>query len=83
MSKNLTRVLAALLMLITLTAGAAQAAPWSFGEPEPSPSFVESVWEWIVSWLEGTTGGESGCGMDPNGCPGVTTDEGPGMDPNG
>lgn len=80
MSKNLTRVLVALLLLVTLTAGAAQAAPWSLAGPEPSRSFAAAFWGWIVSWFDGSV--EEGCGMDPNGgCD--TTDEGSGMDPNG
>jgi hypothetical protein len=86
MCKNLTRVLVALLVLVTLTAGAAQAAPWSFGDREPSPSLAEAFWDLIVSWLDGSTVDE-GCGMDPDGrCHGVTVPEeeqGCGMDPNG
>lgn len=82
MSKNLTRVLVALLLLATLTAGAAQAAPWSFSGPEPAR--VAAFWDWIVALFEGTTGDE-GCSMDPNGgcLNGGTSDEGSGMDPNG
>lgn len=66
MSKNLTRVLVALLLMVTLTAGAAQAAPWSLAGPEPSRSFAAAFWGWIVSWFE-TSASEEGCGMDPNG----------------
>ena len=82
MSKKMTRVAVALLLLATFTAGAASAAPWSLAGPEPSP--VAALWDWIASWFESSTV-EEGCGMDPNGScrSGETTDEGPHMDPNG
>ena len=80
MSKNLSRILVALLLLATLTAGAAQAAPRSV-DAEMSP--LASLWEWVASWFEISTVDE-GCGMDPNGgCRNGSTEEGSGMDPNG
>jgi hypothetical protein len=83
MSKKMTRVVVALLVLVTFTAGAAPAAPWSLaGESEASP--FAALWERIVSWFQSSTV-EEGCSMDPNGrCGGgATTDEGSQMDPNG
>ncbi len=82
MFKNLSRILAALLLLTTLTAGAVQAAPRSSADPEMSP--LTTLWEWVASWFELATVDE-GCGMDPNGggCRNGSTEEGPGMDPNG
>lgn len=89
MSKKLTQVVLTFLVLITLAAGAAQAAPWSDDRPESAP--FAALWDWIVSWFEASTPPDEGCGMDPNGhCgegsgEGSTTsgDEGCGMDPNG
>jgi hypothetical protein len=80
MSKNLTRVLVALLLLVTLTTGAAQAAPWSFGDPERS---LGSLWSWVVSLFQGSTAEE--CATDPDGdCPsGENSEEGSSMDPDG
>ena len=78
MSKKMTRVVAALCLLITLTAGAASAAPWSLDGPESSP--IVALWDWIVSWLDSSTPDE-GPHMDPDGL--TTGDEGSGMDPNG
>lgn len=92
MSKNLTRLVAVLLLLATFTAGAAQAAPWSRGG-DSEISLVAAVWEWIGSWFEPVHPAAvwtEGCGMDPNGgChnggganPGGTTG-GAGVNPNG
>ena len=76
MSKKMTRVAVALLLLAAFTAGAASAAPWSLTGPEPSP--IAALWEWIAAWFESstaeTTSGESS---------GENPDEGPHMDPNG
>jgi hypothetical protein len=83
MSKNLSRIALALLVLATLATGAAQAAPVASTDTEMSP--LGALWEWVASWFELSTVDE-GCGMDPNGggCRnGATGDEGPGMDPNG
>lgn len=81
MSKNLSRILVALLLLATLTAGAAQAAPRPSADAEMSP--LASLWEWVASWFEISTVDE-GCGMDPNGgCRNGSTEEGSHMDPNG
>jgi hypothetical protein len=81
MSKNLTRVLVALLLLVTLTAGAAQAAPWSLVGPEPSP--LSALWSRVVSLFQSSTTEE--CDTDPDGdCPsGENPEEGSSMDPNG
>jgi len=68
MSKKLTRGIATLLVLVTLTAGAAQASPWSFEDPETS-SFA-ALWGWIASWFERSEPvavPTEGCSMDPNG----------------
>ncbi len=68
MSKKLTRVIVALLVLVTLTAGAAQASPWSFEGPETSP--FAALRGWIASWFERSEPvavSTEGCGMDPNG----------------
>jgi hypothetical protein len=87
MSKKLTRVLAAALLLATFTAAGAQASPWSLGGGEPSPA--AALWEWLASWFrpaEPSAVWTEGCGMDPNGgCHnGATTpDEGSQMDPDG
>lgn len=93
MSKNLMRRVLVLLLLVTFTAGAAQAAPWSFGEAEVSP--VTALWEWIGSWFEPARPAAvwtEGCGMDPNGgChqgsgtdpDGAAGDGGAGVNPNG
>ena len=94
MSKNLTRLIAVLLLLATFTAGAAQAAPWSLGG-ESETSLVTALWEWIGSWFEPTHPAAvwtEGCGMDPNGgChngsgtdpDGMTGDGGAAVNPNG
>jgi hypothetical protein len=81
MSKNLTRVLVALLLLVTLTTGAAQAAPWSFGDPERSS--LGSLWSWVVSLFQSSS--TEGCETNANGdCQsGENPEEGSGMDPNG
>ena len=71
MSKKLTRVIVTLLVLVTLTAGAAQASPWSFERLESSP--FAALWDWIASWFEPSEPvamPAEGCGMDPNGNPG-------------
>jgi hypothetical protein len=71
MSKKLTRIVVTLLVLVTLTAGAAQAYPWSFEGPEPSR--FAALWGWIASWFEPSEPvavSTEGCGMDPNGNPG-------------
>lgn len=78
MSKKMTRVVVALLLLVTLTAGAASATPWSLARPEPSP--VAALWGWITSWFQSSTV-EEGPHMDPDGL--TTDDEGSQMDPNG
>lgn len=82
MSRNLSRILVALLLLATLTTGAAQAAPRSSADAEMSP--LAALWEWAASWFELSLADE-GCGMDPDGrCGGASsTDEGSHMDPNG
>ena len=82
MSKKMTRVAVALLLLVTFTAGAASAAPWSLAGSEPSP--IVALWEWFVALFESSTV-EEGCSMDPNGgCrSGESAEEGPHMDPNG
>jgi len=81
MSRNLSRILVALLVLATLSAGVAQAAPRASADLEMSP--LTSLWEWVASWFEISTVDE-GCGMDPDGrCRNGATDEGAGMDPNG
>jgi hypothetical protein len=83
MSKKMTRLVVALLLVVTFTAGAAQASPWSLDGPEASP--IASLWDWVASWLEPTEPAAiwmEGCGMDPNGggCHhGSTTDP---ADPN-
>lgn len=76
MSRKMTRVLVALLLLVTFTAGAAPAAPWSLAGEERSP--IVALWEWIAAWFESSTV-EEGPHMDPDGL----VDEGPHMDPNG
>lgn len=87
MSKKMTRILVALLLVAGFTSGAAQAAPWSLDGPETS--VFASLWDWAAAWFE--PAGPSavwteGCGMDPNGggvvgCHnGSTTDP---SDPNG
>jgi len=90
MSRKMTRLVAALCLLITLTAGAVSAAPWSVAEGlETSP--LAALWERMVSWVLGPERPEptavwtEGCSMDPNGgCgSGATAEEGPQMDPNG
>jgi hypothetical protein len=84
MSKKMTRVAVALLVLVTFTAGAAPAAPWSLaGESEASP--YAALWERIVSWFEPVAVWTEGCSMDPNGrCRGgENPEEVSGMDPNG
>lgn len=88
MSKKMARVAVALLLLVTFTAGAAPAAPWSLAGPEPSP--LAALWEWIAAaWFESSTV-EEGPHMDPNGVTtgdesgsGENPDEGPHMDPDG
>jgi hypothetical protein len=75
MSRKMTRVLVALLLLVTFTAGAAPAAPWSLAGEERSP--IVALWEWIAAWFESV---EEGPHMDPDG---LTGDEGSHMDPNG
>jgi hypothetical protein len=82
MFKNVSRILVALLVLATLSTGAAQAAPRLSADAEMSP--LTSLWEWVASWFEVSTVDE-GCGMDPDsGCGGgSSTEEGSGMDPNG
>lgn len=82
MSRNLLRILVAVLVLATLSAGVAQAAPRLSADAEMSP--LTSLWEWVASWFEISTVDE-GCGMDPGGrCGGgSTTEEGSSMDPNG
>lgn len=77
MSKNLSRIVIALLVLVTLTTGAAHAAPGSSVGLETSP--LTALWEWVTSWFQ-LSKVEEGSGMDPNGS---TTEEGSGMDPNG
>jgi hypothetical protein len=79
MSKKMTRVAVALLLLVTFTAGAAPAAPWSLAGPEPSR--LAALWDWIASWFQSSTV-EEGC---PNGgcSSGGNPEEGPHMDPNG
>lgn len=84
MSKKMTRVVVALLLLVTLTSGAASAAPWSLAEAlEASP--LAALWERVVSWVSGSEPSAvwtEGCSMDP--CEsGDTTDEGSQMDPDG
>jgi hypothetical protein len=86
MSKKLTRILAAALLLVTFTAAGAQASPWSLGGEEPSAA--AALWEWLASWFQPAEPGAvwtEGCGMDPNGgCgTGETPDEGSQMDPDG
>lgn len=79
MSKNLTRVLVALLLLVTLTAGTAQAAPWSLDGPERA---LGSLWSWVVSLFQSSTAEE--CDTDPDACPsGENPEEGSSMDPDG
>lgn len=84
MSKKMTRIVVALLLVVAFTAGAAQAAPWSLGDRE-TPSFT-SLWEWVAAWLEPAEPAAvwmEGCGMDPNGSGchnGSTTDP---ANPNG
>lgn len=83
MSKNLSRLVLVLLVLATLTTGAAQAAPRASTDSEMSP--LAAMWEWVASWFELSTVDE-GCGMDPNGggCRnGSTSEEGNHMNPNG
>lgn len=86
MSKKMTRILVALLLLATFTAGAAPAAPWSVAGDEASP--LAALWERIVSWFRTPdliTVWTEGCHMDPDGrcIGGATTDEGSQMDPDG
>ncbi|HKH46458.1 MAG TPA: hypothetical protein VKM72_17490 [Thermoanaerobaculia bacterium] len=81
MSKNLTRRVVVLLLLVTFTAGAAQAAPWSRGGGSEM-SLGAALWEWIGSWVEPLQPAAvwtEGCGMDPNG----SCHNGGGTDPNG
>ena len=83
MSRKMMRVVVALLVLVTFTAGAATAAPWSVANDlEASP--LAALWERIVSWLqtpEPSVVWTEGCHMDPDGrcSSGATTNE----DPNG
>jgi len=88
MSKNLTRVLVALLLLVTFTAGAAQASPWSLAGD--GPSAVAALWDWLAAWFrtpDPIAVPTEGCGMDPNGTGGchngTTTGGGGETDPNG
>lgn len=87
MFKKMTRVVVAFLLLVTFTAGAAPAAPWSLAGDEGSP--LAALWERIVSWLrapELIAVWTEGCHIDPDGrCVGgaTTGDEGSQMDPDG
>jgi hypothetical protein len=91
MFKNVSRIVATLLVLGTLTIGATQAsaAEGKFGGPGLS------FWGWLSSWFEGglmspwegsgmdpdgASSGDEGSSMDPDG---FVVDEGSGMDPNG
>ena len=77
MSRKMTRVVGALLLLVTLTSGAASAAPWSLDDTERSP--IAALLDWIAAWFDSSTPDE-GPHMDPDG---LTVDEGSQMDPNG
>ena len=70
MSKKLAQVIVTLLLLVTLTAGAAQATPWSLVRSEEAP--FAALWGWFASWFEPSEPvavPAEGCGMDPNGAP--------------
>lgn len=82
MSKNVSRILATLLVLGTLTVGATQAsaAEGKFGGSELS------FWGWLSSWFQdaGLVTSWEGSHMDPDGRPQSTNpDEGSSMDPDG
>lgn len=83
MFRNASRIVATLLVLGTLTTGAAPASAAEgrlFGGPELS------FWGWLSSWLQdaGLITPWEGSGMDPDGRPQSTDpDEGSGMDPDG
>jgi hypothetical protein len=83
MSRKMMRVVVTLLVLVTFTAGAAPAAPWSIADDlEGAP--LAALWERIVSWFqtpEPTAVWTEGSSMDPDGV--TTGDEGSQMDPNG
>ena len=82
MLRNRSRIVATLLVLGTLTTGAAPASAAEgrlFGGPELS------FWGWLSSWFEGGLMSPwEGSSMDPNGRPQSTDpDEGSSMDPDG
>lgn len=83
MFKNVSRVVATLLVLGTLTVGATQASAAEgrlFGGPELS------FWGWLSSWFQdaGPITPWEGSHMDPDGRPQSTDpDEGSQMDPDG
>lgn len=75
----------AFVLVLFLAAGSAQALPW--GVPPTvdsgSVSFVDSVWQWLASWLAPGDGVEAswdkaGVELDPHG-----VDAGSDMDPHG
>lgn len=82
MFRNTSRIVATLLVLGTLTTGAAPASAAEgrlFGGPELS------FWSWLSSWFEGgLISPWEGSHMDPDGRPQSTgPDEGSSMDPDG
>ena len=96
MFRNTSRIVATLLVLGTLTIGA---APASAAEGRLFGGSELSFWGWLSSWFEdaGQMTSWEGSGMDPDGRPqsgdpdegsgmdpdGLIVDEGSGMDPNG
>ncbi|HJX29761.1 MAG TPA: hypothetical protein VJ885_17805 [Thermoanaerobaculia bacterium] len=83
MSKNVSHIVATLLVLGTLTVGTTQAsaAEGKVGGPE-----LSSLWSWLSSWVQdaGLITPWEGSQMDPDGRPQSTDpDEGSSMDPDG
>lgn len=83
MFRNTLRIVATLLVLVTLTTGA---VPASAAEGRSLEGVELSFWGWLSSWLEdaGLITPWEGSSMDPDGRPqSGNPDEGSGMDPDG
>lgn len=83
MFRNASRIVATLLVLGTLTTGA---APASAAEGRLFGGSELSFWGWLSSWFQevGVIAPWEGSSMDPNGRPQSTDpDEGSSMDPDG